>query len=130
MNHDDIDNKPEAVQKIWTLLRKMDPNSLLLSDEALVFLEGGPESRQMPKFKFSVEEQKDLKSIAIPDCVEVGEDGKSNPNSAVGTLVSVYQLVELAYIRGRADEISKATASILSSDDEEDDGFFDDEEEE
>ncbi len=132
MNHDDIISKPEGVQKIWSIIGKIDPSNLLLSDDASVFTEGGPEHRSLASFDLNEEERRTLKSIAILDCKEQDEDGKSKPDSAVGSMVSVYQLVELAYLRGKADEIAKRTSSILASteDDLEDDFDNDDDFEE
>lgn len=123
-NKEDISTKPAAVRWLWGLLNKMSEGSdAFVSDHALVVTAGdGPQERTPKVLKLDALETKAVTEYSIVD----GPD-PDNVTTATGTVFSIYQLLELAYAKGRADEavaLSKglSKAAKVKEEEEEEEG--------
>jgi AAA ATPase containing von Willebrand factor type A (vWA) domain len=132
-NSENIDSKPEGVQRLWRILSKMDPEgTLFVNDAGIIGFEGDvPQDRTPKALGFKPDETKLLRPWAILDG-PVADD----PETASGVLFTTYQLIELAYELGKRDEHASTTEALTSAaedeeeDEEEEDEEFDPDDEE
>lgn len=141
-NTDRPEDKPEMVQVLWNILKKMDPEGDLMTDDrALIGFAGAvPPTRTPAALGLSEDDVNMLLPFAVPDG-PVDDEGEIIPESVTGVLLTPYQLLELAYYAGledgRGDEDGTETDAEIdvveeeeeedeSDDDESDDDEYDD----
>jgi hypothetical protein len=114
-NSDDPAKKPPELQKLWTILSKMDPEAeLFVDNKALIGFEGKvPKGRTPKDLKFTEAETALLRPFGVVD----GPDA-DNPETATGIVLSMYQLVEAAYVMGMQAEAVKQTVALAAAADE------------
>lgn len=132
-NVEDITKKPPAVQRLWKLLSKMDPEGdLWVNDKGIIAVAGSTAKNapeRTPKaLKLDEEDTETVASFAICDGPE-----PDNAELATGVIFTVYQMIEIAFAAGtqfEAERLNKAiTAAASKPGDDDDDEEFDDESE-
>ena len=128
-NTDNPRDKHPDVQILWDILDKMDPDMDLWSkDIALLSLEGSIVKGRLPKdLGLTPQEAKLIRSVAILDCTEADDKGNSITESAIGSIATIYQLVELAYNLGKSVDASEAVPEVAPDEEEDDEDDEDDE---
>ena len=143
-NNEDYESKDDVIQVAWDLLVKMDTEGLFVSKGGIVVLEGNTidsegnavEGRSPEDLGLTKEEVALIRPHAVLDCLEVDEEDVAIPDSAIGVVVSIIQLVEAVWDAGIARGQEKERASITSSlvaatvEDEEEDDYDPNEDEE
>jgi hypothetical protein len=133
-NVEDITKKPPAVQRLWNLLSKMDPDGDLWIDNKGIIACAGSTAKDAPDrtakaLKLNEDDTEIVASFAIYDGPE-----PDSQDLATGLIFTVYQLVEIAFAMGVQFESERVTKAITAAaakpgdDDEEFDEDSDDEE--
>lgn len=134
-NTEDITKKPEAVQRLWRLLSKMDPEGdLWVNNKGIVAIAGSTAKdspdRTPKALKLDEDDTETVASFAICDGPEA-----DNVDLATGVIFTVYQMIEIAFAAGvqfEAERLNKAITAAANKpgddDDDADDEEFDDEE--
>lgn len=111
-NVEDVTKKPKAIRRLWEVLSKMDPSGdLWVNDKGIVVIAGdGPKERTLDALKFDGQEKSLLSEYGIYDSPE-----PDNAETAKGVILTVYQLLELAYAMGAEDQANEATSALTSA---------------
>lgn len=129
-NTETLEDKHEDVQTIWQILSKMDPTGeLFVNDKGIIGIEGQiPKGRSIEDLGLTEEEADLVQRYGILDALEVDDEGNAIPESAVGVMLTTYQLIQIAHDLGEQSGVRKAQsyvtdALIEASDDDEDDDY-------
>jgi hypothetical protein len=135
-NVEDITKKPQAVQRLWKLLSKMDPEGDLWVNDKGIIAVAGDTAKDAPErtpkaLKLDSEDTETVAAFAICDGPE-----PDNAELATGVIFTVYQMVEIAFAAGVQFESARLTGAITaaankpSEDDDDDEEFDEDSEDE
>jgi hypothetical protein len=135
-NVEDITKKPQAVQRLWKLLSKMDPEGDLWVNDKGIIAVAGDTAKDAPErtpkaLKLDSEDIETIAAFAICDGPE-----PDNAELATGVIFTVYQMVEIAFAAGVQFESERLTGAITaaankpSADDEDEDDEDEDSEDE
>ena len=129
-NVEDITKKPLAVQRLWRLLSKMDPEGDLWVDNKGIIAIAGDTAKDSPTrtpkaLKLDEEDTETVASFAICDGPEA-----DNAELATGVIFTMYQLVEIAFAAGVQFESDRLTGAITAAankpgEDDDDDDVLD-----
>jgi hypothetical protein len=132
-NVEDITKKPPAVQRLWRLLSKMDPEGDLWVDNKGIIAIAGDTAKDSPTrtpkaLKLDEEDTETVASFAICDGPE-----PDNAELATGVIFTVYQMIEIAFAAGVQFESERLTGAITAAankpGEEDDDEEFDEDSE-
>ena len=118
-NSEDISSKAEALQTLWKIMSKSDPDGeLFVNDKGLIQLQGDGAPTRTPKaLGFTAEETAMIAPFGIYD-----SDSPDDPATARGVIFTGYQFLEMAYELGRRDEQENVTGAMVAATDDDDEG--------
>lgn len=123
-NVESLADKPETIGRVWALLDKADPNGdLWVRDVGMIWFDGkSPKGRHIKDLAFTEDEVALMRPYAVVDSPE-----EDNVEKATGVVLTVYQLVELAYEMGFQDGGGEVTQDLIDAvvGDDDDDDFGD-----
>jgi hypothetical protein len=121
-NVEDVTKKPAAIRRLWEILSKMDPDGdLWVNDKGIVVVAGGgPKERTLDALKFTGPDKTLLSEYGVYDSPE-----PDNGETANGVILTVYQLLEIAYAKGAEDAALAASTGVTDAADDEEE--FDEE---